>query len=421
MVYWIWLTTRKGLRRSTVRQLLEYFETAEDIYFAGDGEYRLAGVGEAERQALAQKDLEEAREILRRCGEADIHVASCRDAQYPNRLRNIPDPPVLLYYTGVLPPVDDAPLVAVVGSRRSSAYGLSCAKRLGFQIAMCGGIVVSGLALGGDAMAMVGAVSARKPVVGVLGCGVDVVYPRQNRHLYEDVRRVGCLISEYPPGTPPRKGHFPARNRILSGLSVGVVVVEAPAKSGALITASQALEQGRDLFAVPGNIGVPACAGSNRLLKEGAYLVESGWDVMQMYQALYPGRVTEYREGQRLEASPGELRTYGRAPEAAPQLVAEPPPEGPEPAEKPASADKKSVDNPAPGGYIDVQAVLDTVSPDERAILLQLETPRHVDQLAEACAMTAGRVLASLTLLEIKQYITRLPGNRYQLRRRDSK
>ena len=407
MLYWLWLTTRKGIGNRAIQRILSYFASPEDVYRASEREYQLAGLGTAEIAALSDKSLDEPRRILRLCAQKNIHILTYQDAAYSERLRNIPDPPAVLYYSGVLPAVDDEPLVAVIGSRKSSAYGLSCAKRFGYQIAMCGGIVVSGLAMGGDAMAMIGAVSAGKPVVGVLGCGVDVVYPKCNRHLYDDVLRHGCLISEYPPETPPKPGHFPARNRIISGLSLGVVVVEAPKKSGTLITAELALEQGRDLFAVPGNIGLACCAGSNRLLKEGAYLVESGWDVMREYAAMYPDRVVERRYGTQLTAAVSELRTYGEG-----QVAQE--------TENPDMLDKKSVDIPEIGDYIDVQAVLDGLSDEEKKILTNLDRPRHVDELAAVCEMSTGRVLAALTLLEIKRYIQRLPGNRYELARKQS-
>ena len=407
MLYWIWLTTCKGIGSRAIQRILAYFETPEAVYRASEAEYRLAGLTAAEMDGLADKSLDDARAILRQCAQKNIHILTYQDAAYSNRLRNIPDPPAVLYYSGVLPALDDEPMVAVIGSRKSSAYGLSCAKRFGYQISVCGVLVVSGLAMGGDAMAMIGAVSAGKPVVGVLGCGVDVVYPKCNRHLYDDVLRHGCLISEYPPGTPPKPGHFPARNRIISGLSLGVVVIEAPKKSGTLITADFALEQGRDLFVVPGNIGLACCAGSNQLLKEGANLVENGWDVMQEYAAMFPDRVVEHRYGSRLTASVSELRTYGQTQVA-------------QTTEKPNALDKKSVDIPEIGDYIDVQAVLDGLSDEEKKILTNLDRPRHVDELAAVCEMSTGRVLAALTLLEIKRYIQRLPGNRYELARKQS-
>jgi DNA processing protein len=157
---------------------------------------------------------------------------------------------------------------------------MQTAKRMGYQIAKCGGIVVSGLAYGIDGMAMSGALTAGQKVIGVLGCGADIVYPKENRWLYRDVERYGCIMSEFVPGTPPHPWNFPKRNRVLSGMSCGVLVVEAPEKSGSLITANLAAEQGRDVFVVPGNIDMPGFVGSNRLLQEGAILAASSMAVI---------------------------------------------------------------------------------------------------------------------------------------------
>ena len=406
LIYWLWLTTRKGLRRQAIRKLLAYFDTPEDAYRAPETEYRLAGLEEKDLRPLQEKSLVEPRRILELCARKNIHILTCQDAGYPVRLANIPDPPVVLYYTGVLPDVDGEPAIAVIGSRKSSAYGLTCAKRLGYQIVACGGMVVSGMAAGGDAMAMTGAISAGGKVVGVLGCGVDVIYPRQNKSLYEDMRRYGCLISEYPPETPPLRQNFPARNRIISGLSLGVVVVEAPAKSGTLITANYALEQGRDVFAIPGNIGFPSCAGSNGLLKDGATMIETGWDVMQEYTGLFPDKIRKRSRGEHMLATCAELRQLAgiQDPPQKDYLVS------------PRSDDKISVDISQGKDYIDLQEILGRVSEDEGTVLKLLQNgPRHVDELMSESGLSAGIVLANLTMLEIKKYVRRLPGNRYEL------
>jgi len=407
---WIWLTTRKGLRPRGIMKILAHFSTLEEAFYAHKADYKLAGLSEQETEALEDKDLGAARRILDECAQKDIHIVTIQDAAYSNRLRSIADPPAVLYYKGTLPPLDAEPLVAVIGSRKSSLYGLSMAKRLGYQIAACGGIVVSGLAAGGDGMAMTGAITTGQPVIGVLGNGVDVIYPRSNTHLYEDVLVRGCILSEYPPGTRPTRYTFPARNRIISGLSLGVVVVEAPAKSGTLITANFALEQGRDLFAVPGTANSRYCAGSNRLLKEGAIFAESGWDVMREYEMQFPGTVREVRGGSAITLSPLELSENlqpVRAPR--PKLACAAPARG---------ADKKSVDIPARSDYIDIQE-LPGLSADEREILEALRAgPMPVDDLIAACSGGAGRVLASLTLLEIKKYAVRLDGSRYELARK---
>lgn len=408
--YWLWLSTRKGLGPRGVQKVLTYFSAPQAAFQANQEAYRLAKLTEKECAALADKDLEGPRRIIEDCAERDIRILTMQDAVYPERLRNIADPPAVLYYRGNLPPVDSEPLVAVIGSRDSSIFGLSMAKRLGYQIASCGGIVVSGMAKGGDGMAMTGALSAGRPVIGVLGCGVDIVYPACNRHIYEDTVRRGCVISEYPPGTTPTKYTFPARNRIISGLSLGVVVVEAPVRSGTLITADFALEQGRDVFAVPGNANVKSCAGSNKLLKEGAALVESGWDVMREYQQLFPERIRKIRAGQAITLSPDEMRRNL------------PPVERSVPVnksmkEKP-SFDKKAVDIPEQPDYIVVQD-LPGLSEDERKILTVLQDgPRLLDDLIDASGVGPGAVLASLTMLEIKKYVVRLLSNRYELARK---
>ena len=218
------------------------------------------------------------------------------DAAYPGRLKNIYDPPALLYCKGRLPLLDDLLCVAVVGTRDCTPYGVACAEKLGFGLASGGAAVVSGLAKGIDAAAIRGALRAGGVTVGVVGNGLDVYYPYESRYLYEDVASAGILLSEYPPGTEPASGHFPVRNRIISGLSLAALVVEAPEKSGALITAATALEQGRDVFAVPGPIDAPASVGCNRLIRDGAGLVSDASDILREYEGRFVLNLKESRE-----------------------------------------------------------------------------------------------------------------------------
>ena len=285
--YWLWLSGRRGLGVRGLRALLEQFGTPEAVYCASDAEYP-SDIRPDGRTSLADKELAPARQILQQCYRQCIHIVTLQDAVYPQRLKNIDDAPLVLYYQGVLPDFDAEPVIAMVGTRRASAYGLLQAKRLGYELGRYGAIVVSGGAAGIDTLALRGAVSSGTPPVAVFACGVDVDYPAANRSLFEDLRTNGCVMSELPPGTPPLPEHFPSRNRILSGLALGSVVVEAPKKSGALITARHALEQGRDVFTLPGNLGNPTCAGNIQLLKQGAILVEEGWDILQEYTYLYP-------------------------------------------------------------------------------------------------------------------------------------
>ena len=211
-----------------------------------------------------------------------ISVLTLADNGYPKMLRNIPDPPPALYLDGA---VSEVASVALVGSRKASSTGIETARRLGFALAERGVCVVSGLALGVDAAAHEGAVDAGGRTVGVLGCGIDVVYPRINGALFDSVRRHGALVSEYYLGEAPLAWRFPARNRIIAGLASTVVVVEAPEHSGALITARHALDAGRDVWAVPGPPGVRECRGSNGLLADGAGVL---WDITEFLDAVAP-------------------------------------------------------------------------------------------------------------------------------------
>ena len=232
--YWLWLTGRRGVGLRGLRALLEQFGTPEAVYCAAEQDYPQALRPEG-RASLADKELAPARQILQQCYRKNIHVLTFQDAAYPNRLKNLDDAPLVLYYQGVFPDFDAEPVIAMVGTRKASAYGLLQAKRLGYELGRYGAIIVSGGAAGIDTMALRGAISSGTAPVAVFACGVDIDYPANNRSLFEDLRTHGCVISELPPGTPPLAEHFPPRNRILSGLALGSVVVEAPRKSGALI------------------------------------------------------------------------------------------------------------------------------------------------------------------------------------------
>ena len=268
--YWVWLTALPGLSNRSRLLLLERYGSPEDVYYADAEELALTeGLTPGQAQLLSDKSLTRADRILADCARGDIFLLTMQDAAYPARLRDIFDPPVLLYGKGSLPLFDEEAAIAVVGTRSCTPYGLRCAHRMGYELARQGAVVVSGMAKGIDGAAMRGALQAGGFTAAVLGGGVDVVYPAENRRLYEDIAATGVLLSEYPPGTEPLPGHFPVRNRIISGLSLASLVVEAPVRSGALITAHAALDQGRDVFAVPGSIFSPASAGTNALLRDG--------------------------------------------------------------------------------------------------------------------------------------------------------
>lgn len=373
-IYWLWLAARPGMTEREKLAVLLHFGSPEDCYYA-ESYSKIEGLSKAALESLSDKDLKEAEGILAACEKKKIHILTFGQEAYPSFLRNIIDPPLVLYYRGILPDFDREPMIGIVGTRKASAYGMTTARQMGRQIAAHGGIVVSGMAEGIDAMATWGALDAGKMAVGVLGNGVDRVYPVCNRELYRKMEQHGCLISEYPPGTAPARWNFPKRNRIISGLSCGVLVVEAPKKSGALITARQALEQGRDVFVVPGNIGVSSCEGSNALLKDGAALVTSGWDVIGEYACRYPDKIQK---------------------EILPAAQAD---------------DKIVVDNELPPLYSDLENIAADLSDTEKAILSAIGTQEQlIDTVIAKTGLSSSDVLAALTMLEVSGYVTTRPG-----------
>jgi DNA processing protein len=289
--------------------------------------------------------------------EKGLETVTLADEDYPEKLAEIPDPPPVLFVNGEVP---EGPTVALVGSRKASATGIEAARALGRALGERGVCVTSGLALGIDAAAHEGALEAAGPAIGVLGCGIDVIYPKSNRRLFERVAEAGAVISEYYLGEPPLQWHFPARNRVISGLSDAVVVVEAAEKSGALITARHALEAGRDVWAVPGPIGFAECQGSNALLADGAGVL---WDIDLFADAVAPEPAS-----QKLAVAEASQETHV-------------PTELPEP---------------------------------EAAVLMSVGfKPTEVDVIAGRSGIGMRELLPALALLELKGYVTRDAGGAF--------
>ena len=395
-VYWIWFANLKGISLHKKQQLLESFHDPEEIYLADPKVFP-----EELRDALEEKDLTEAKAIHRQCQERGIGILTYADAAYPQRLRAIEDPPIVLYFKGTLPCWQAQPVIGVVGTRKASPYGLQTAHLIASQIAVCGGLVVSGVATGIDASSMEGALDVDKPTVGVLGGGVDVVYPASNRNLYRRTEENGCLISEYPPGTRPYAWNFLHRNRIISGLSDGVLVVEAPERSGALNTARHAFSQGRDMFVIPGNLGVATCLGSTGLLQEGAYAALSGWDVVKLYENLYPGAV---------ENRPVPLRAKAEMPLSK---VAESPVTPQKQPKKREEASQISIDNSDKSTYSVLNKRPVSLSDQEKAVLELLgDSPELIDSIMDRADLPAATVQSVLTRLTIKGVLKQHPDGR---------
>lgn len=391
--YWIWLSECKGLTNRSRALLLDHFGSPEDAYYADAAEYALVeGLAKKQLELLADKSTAAADKILGDCQRLGLRVLTMQDADYPARLRNIFEPPCVLYVKGTLPAFDEEVAVAMVGTRACTPYGTSCAEKLAYGLARQGALVVSGAARGIDSAAHRGALRAGGVTVAVLGNGLDVVYPEENASLYRDIAAAGALLSEYPPGTAAEGWHFPIRNRIISGLCLATVVVEAPLeRSGALITANTALEQGRDVFAVPGPIDAPMSRGCNRLIADGAGLVSESWDVLREYESRYPHKIL----GERVEL-PHTLGYQARAEQEDARREA-----------PPAKAETlPTLDLSADHGLTD----------DQLALLRALrEGEKQVDDLIELTQIPTRRVLSALTMLELDGYAAQNGGKRFSL------
>ena len=393
--YWLWLSQLPRVNSQMKLALLEHFGgDPERIYFGEEGEYLLVeGMTRAIAGALKQKSLDTANRVLGDCDKLGLRIITIQDLDYPDRLRNIYDPPILLYVQGRMPQFDGEVAVAMVGTRRCSPYAMEMGERLAYQLAGHGAVVVSGLAAGSDSAAHRGALRAGGFTAAVIGGGHDIIYPRENRNLYEDIAARGVILSEYPPGTEHRGGHFPVRNRIISGLSLGVVVLEAPEQSGTLITAGRALDQGRDVFAVPGQVGDRRCAGSNQLLRDGAGVVTDAWDVLGHYAGRFPHKIRSLRMEE-------PRRFGGGAPEEKPEKKKEKKPEAPAQPEKPV------LDLSGDHGLTD----------DQLRIVRALNGRTvQVDDLVEETQIPTRRVLSALTVLELDRIVTQESGKRLSL------
>lgn len=342
-----------------VRRLLEAFETPERVLAAKVSEIIQIdgfGIDLAETVANWERKVDVVRE-LRRIKEENLTILTQEDALYPKLLREIYDPPTVLYVRGQLTERDHQG-IAIVGSRHATHYGLSMAKKMAFQIAYAGYTVISGLARGIDTAAHEAALASKGRTVAVIGSGIGKLYPAENQALADKIAGQGAVVSEFPVDYPPDKQSFPLRNRIVSGWSCGIIVVEAPARSGSLITAQQAADQGRTVYAVPGNVDRPTSHGCNRLIQQGAKLIMDGADVLDDLMSLFP--------------------TAAQPPQGAPMT-------------------------PNVVLQRDEETVYEVIGTEEL----------HINEITLRCGLAMSMVSASLMKLEMKRLIKPLPGKFY--------
>ncbi len=280
-IYAIWLAEVFGAGSRISPLLCEYYNSFEAIYNADSDELALIqGISDVHIYKLNDKSVKRAEEIATECLALGINIVTIFDDDYPENLKNIPCPPVVLYVKGKLPHIKNIPSVAIVGSRKPSNYGAKMAEKIAADLGNRGFMIVSGMARGIDTFAHKGAIRSEALTVAVLGCGVDVLYPPENGAVKDLIEQNGAVISEFAPGTSPMPTHFPVRNRIVSGMSNAVLVVEGKASSGSSITANIAKDQGREVFCLPGNVDNPLSAVSHKLIRDGARLVTCAEDII---------------------------------------------------------------------------------------------------------------------------------------------
>ena len=406
LIYWIWLSEVLGHASITANTVLKYFRDPERVWLADREELESCNIEwRGKLESLLDKDLTRSEGILDYCEKNSVGIMTLDDCFYPERLKALVDRPIVMYYLGSFCDIDASACVAVVGSRDPTEYGIHAAKRISYDLARAGAVIVSGMALGIDACAHSAAIYNNSPTIAVLGCGIDRIYPEQNRKLYEEVYKNGLVLTEFSPGTKPEGWHFPTRNRIISGLSAATVVVEAAVGSGSLITAEYAVKQTRLLYAVPSGIFQPKARGSNNLLKYGAKPLLDADDLIEVLAKdfksvtfISPSRLNPVKKPRGKQKKPGKFEGERRV-----SLGEEPiPPEYKDAPESP----ERQITQPSVSIF--------ELTEDERAVLSLLSgEPKSVDELMSP--FSPQKTVRILSSLELKGHASGLAGGRYAL------
>ncbi|UKI23944.1 MAG: DNA-processing protein DprA [Anaerotruncus sp.] len=394
-VSWIRLQSALGAG-AALSEIIEYFGSAKALFDAGETEWRMSHVLVPRQiEKLCESTEDQAKEVLATCKMNGWQVVPYDDPHYPERLRSIFNPPAVLYVDGELPDIDNSIVIGIVGTRRASDYAVKAADVMSRGIAERGAIVASGGALGVDTAAHNGAMLAGGKTIAVLGCGLGTKYLMENKPLRDAVVKNGALITEFQPFTPASKYTFPIRNRIISGISLGVLVVEASVKSGSLITANYALEQGRDVFALPCSILDPAFAGTNKLIDDGAIVATKPLDLLYPYAEEYGVKIDEVKSVGKIMRETGDksANVYGKARDI-------------------------SFDNLQAGrkNREARQKAAAELSGKTKAVFNALgEEYQSADEISRAAGLSIGEALTALTALEIAGLAASAGGKRYRL------
>lgn len=394
-VPWIRLQSALGAG-AALSEIIEYFGSAKALFDAGETEWRMSPVLVPRQiEKLCESTEAQANEVLATCKMNGWQVVPYDDPHYPERLRSIFNPPAVLYVDGELPDIDNSIVIGIVGTRRASDYAVKAADVMSRGIAERGAIVASGGALGVDTAAHNGAMLAGGKTIAVLGCGLGTKYLMENKPLRDAVVKNGALITEFQPFTPASKYTFPIRNRIISGISLGVLVVEASIKSGSLITANYALEQGRDVFALPCSILDPAFAGTNKLIDDGAIVATKPLDLLYPYAEEYGVKIDEVKSVGKIMRETGDksANVYGKARDISFDNI--------QAGRKKREARQKAAAE---------------LSGKTKAVFNALgEEYQSADEISRAAGLSIGEALTALTALEIAGLAASAGGKRYRL------
>lgn len=402
-----------GIGCVTVNRLLRHFGTSERILGASAAALQeVPGVNKAHLRAVQEAERIDPRPELELAATRGVRLLSYDDPLFPKGLLESNDPPFLLYVKGTLIP-EDAFAVGVVGTRQASRYGREQAERFGAGLARAGFTVVSGLARGIDTFAHRGALTAGGRTIAVVGCGLEHIYPPENRDLFSEIAVTGAVVSEFPMDIAPTRDTFPRRNRIIAGMSLGVLVVEAPERSGALITAHQALELGREVFAIPGRIDQESASGCHTLIRNGAVLVREVNDIVQELRTPEQNGAAACLQSSLF--GEGAWSATRQDPDSFPGMVS-PGSETrlPENAEGPALANggdrQRGAVRPRPA-----LSATDGMLRNEEEVLQALDRdPRHIDEICAQLTMNVGEISATLMILELKGKVAQTPGKFFQ-------
>lgn len=378
-LYWIWLTQAIGFNNPKYKRICELYNSIADFYNGGVREWTFSGIfSDKEITALSTTRLDAAHEIIEKCKAKHFDILCIDEENYPKKLFNIYAPPAVLYVWGSMPDFDNRLSIAMVGTRKATQYGVMASHVLSSSLSKLGVIIVSGGAVGIDSASHIGALEASGTTVCVLGCGIDYNYLPQNAQMRHNIASTGAVITEYPPGVQSLAYHFPERNRIISGLSDGVVVVEADKKSGSLITVNCALEQNREVFAVMGNINSRYSSGTNQLIKDGATPVTSYQDIIESFENYHIETPHSSNDNDDIDF---DVRNSGDINKQQPV-------------------------------HKDTTDLSDTA---KRIYLLINAEPVHIDQLVSGSGLPVNKVLSTLTELELLGLIEAQRGRMYKL------